>query len=206
MLFLERFGVKHCTFCINEFDTYDENDYIRLRKQFEKCGHYIYKALVNDKVPIHFDGLISAYESLCSQDLEARFDNTPNRCGMGTTSIGVSPDGTINPCQEENSTKKYEIGNVYDGIDTEKHIAYLEHYMNIMNNLHCDYFCPPNLRMFCFNAQCPNGIIRNNGKISSGKCIFSKAIRAVAVKLKMLLGLNIRPAVREYLKEAAIYG
>lgn len=201
MLFLEKNNVRHCTFCVNENEEYTENDYLALRKQIDKCGKYMYEKLMKGEKVICFDGIISAYHELCEMEKIPMFHNGLNRCGMGTTSIGISPDGTFHPCQEENSTTDYVIGNINDGIDKEAHIRYLQSYFDIMSNLHCEEPCPINMKLYCFNQQCPNQILHRNGKISTAKCAYLKTMKFVAAKFVLLLRNNIRPDIRSFMQE-----
>lgn len=70
-------------------------------------------------------------------------------------------------------------------------------YWKIIESLSCNKPCDTNVKMFCFNSQCPNQIIKN-GKISIGKCIYNKAIHTVGARFNLLLKDNIRANVREY--------
>ena len=51
-----------------------------------------------------------------------------HHCGTGIHSIGVTVDGKINTCQEHNTYINGDIfciGDVFNGIDTQKHINLL---------------------------------------------------------------------------------
>lgn len=151
------------------------------------------------EIPIRFTSLVQLYKTLFEGDSTPVYHNEVTRCGMGTTSVGVSFDGTLNPCQEENSTKKYEIGDVFRGIDFEKRNQYLKKYFDIMTNLSCDKHCPRTLRYTCFNSLCPNSLIGDAGKISEAKCIYNRTLYQTAQRLFQNCRLSIFPNIREYL-------
>lgn len=56
---------------------------------------------------------------------------TFQRCGLGTTSIGVSPTGQLIACQEHSTYQEKDIffvGDIFNGIDAERHIRLLNQY------------------------------------------------------------------------------
>lgn len=199
MLFFEKIGAKSCAFCIDETEEYDEQDFLELKRQLTKCGLYIYKKLMNQENVIQFDSLINAAVQIKKIEDNPIFGNDILRCGLGTTSIGITFDGKLMACQEENSISSSDayIGDVFNGINKEKHKKYLLKYWEIIEDLSCNKPCDTNVKMFCFNSQCPNQIIKN-GKISVGKCIYNKAIHTVGARFNLLLRDNIRANVREY--------
>ena len=198
MVFWEKLGVKKCAFCINEKEVYEETDFEILRKEFEKCGFHIYKKLLKGDFPIQFTPLIQMFQTISEGDMSPVFHNELTRCGMGTTSIGVSFDGTLNPCQEENTSKKYSIGDIFSGIDMLKRDKYMQEYFNYMKDLTCSKFCLPSMRYTCFNSLCPNSIINEKGKITEGKCLYNRALFQTASRLFQNCRMSIFPNIREY--------
>jgi radical SAM protein with 4Fe4S-binding SPASM domain len=84
------------------------------------------------------------------------------RCGLGTTNASIGPNGDIYSCQEQTSQDSIDnpfyIGNIYDGIDTEKHSALLAEFRNIRpiiceNENYCEN-C--RLRKICYEIRCPS--------------------------------------------------
>lgn len=193
-----RVGAQNCAFCINEDEEYGEEDFEKLKEQLNKIGLYIHKRLLKGDRPIFFSPLVSIFNTIQEGDFNPTFNNGINRCGMGTTSIGIAYDGTLKPCQEENSTDKFAIGHLNTGIDKELHLKYLNLYLDTMKNLHCDGFCSNSMRYTCFNSQCPNSIIQNNGKISLGKCLYNKAMYLVAARLYRNHKFSIFPNISGY--------
>lgn len=84
------------------------------------------------------------------------------RCGLGTTSIGVATDGSLSACQE-NSTyydknNIFYIGDVWNGIDLERHVALLDHYDGTkLNHCGCQEACNKcEIAHICQGWSCPS--------------------------------------------------
>lgn len=92
------------------------------------------------------------------------------RCGLGTVSMGVAVDGTINGCQEHNTYQEGEdlffIGNVLTGIDPEKHLrlikAYQEYERPVTPNGDCEK-C--NCKDSCASIFCPSSNLGKTGSL-----------------------------------------
>lgn len=52
-------------------------------------------------------------------------ENSIHRCGFGTTSMGITVNGEITPCQELSSFDGFVIGDIDNGIDKRKHDDFL---------------------------------------------------------------------------------
>lgn len=198
MLFFERIGFKHCYFCLNEREDYDMNDFKIMQEQLFKCAEYIYCELIKGRFPIRNDSIIHYFNEVIEVHDNPVFNNQINRCGMGTTAIGVAYNGDLLPCQEENTTLSRVIGNIESGIDAEKHMKYLIDYFNIMENLDCQKDCSNSNRLFCYNQNCPNILIENQGKINNSHCLFYQAAFLVARRLETLCRHSINPNVSQY--------
>ena len=59
------------------------------------------------------------------------------RCGLGTTSVGISANGNLYSCQEQvtNDENIFYIGNIYNGIDSDLHIKLLNNYRQISQTI-----------------------------------------------------------------------
>ncbi len=86
---------------------------------------------------------------------------TINRCGLGTVSLGISPEGFISGCQEHSTYEQEEtpfyIGDIYNGIDKEKHTKLLKMIIEMEDvnnpNMKCKN-CPS--RSVCNIQYCPS--------------------------------------------------
>lgn len=94
-----------------------------------------------------------------------------NRCGLGTVSMGVGVDGTINGCQEHNTYQEddiFNIGNIFTGIDEGKHLALLKSYqeyespINPKSQEKCQD-CPA--QDSCGKNFCPSSNLGSQGNI-----------------------------------------
>lgn len=200
-LFFESLGFKECAFCANEREDFSPELYRILVDEYMKCGEYIYKKLLKREKVISFNTLITMYRDFKEADTNPQFHNELDRCGMGTTAIGVSFDGKLIPCQEENTSQSIVIGDVFNGIDKEKHIKYLEEYFNLMKKIDCSSICEANTRLVCYNFECPNVLIKNKGNIPQGHCVQTRALLLTASRLYHLCCDSIFENIRAYFKE-----
>lgn len=197
----ERVGANNCAFAVNEEEEWDDDTFEKVKKDFMEICLYVYQKLMRKEKVIKINPLIEFYHQLEKGKLSPSFDNTWRRCGMGTTSIGVAFDGSLHPCQEQNSINEYKIGNVFDGIDFKLRDEYIQKYFDDMTKLKCNGFCTPALKYMCMNSQCPNKIIHNDGVISDTRCCYMRAIFYSIVRLHKLCRASIYPHIREYFGE-----
>lgn len=201
ILLFERIGATNCAFAVNEEETWDDEIFDAVKDEFTKVCLYIYKKLIKMEKVIRVNPITEIYSQLESARFNPTFFNGWNRCGMGTTSIGVSCDGTLHPCQEENSSDNYVIGDVNTGIDFNKRDAYINEYFNNMKNLTCSGMCSSALRYVCFNGQCPNKVMHNRGKISDTRCAYMRAIFYSVARIHKLCRASVFPNIRDYFGE-----
>ena len=83
-----------------------------------------------------------------------------HQCGFGCESVGISTNGVITGCQERNTFAEgdlFEIGNIYDGIQEEKHNILLNSIggtkKRFSKTLDCS-ICPIQKR--CSSRICPS--------------------------------------------------
>ena len=84
-----------------------------------------------------------------------------NRCGLGTTGIGISPEGFISGCQEHctyaEDTSPFYIGDIWNGFNKEKQEklwSYIKNNQYITNNNQECEKCPN--RQICSASYCPS--------------------------------------------------
>jgi uncharacterized protein len=137
-------------------ETYDE-----LQKQCLLISIDIIEDIFEGKqsvMPKFFmDGII---DFLRIQDGLTNPSTSPLRCGMGVYGFGVGASGIIAACQEHSTivekSDRFNIGNVWDGIDEDKHAAIITAFQEekaewLHNECHdC------NLREICINRVCPS--------------------------------------------------
>lgn len=139
-----------------------------LENEFKKIYMYIIKNFENHRnPPINFSNINRSFtnilqSNLISLQLKNKGKRNCVRCGLGTSFGSISYDGTIYGCQEQDSQEqesRFYLGNIYDGIDQEKHASLLKEYMEVERVTcgeypeYCDT-CP--LSNICGTLNCPS--------------------------------------------------
>lgn len=114
----------------NECEPWTEEEKTMLTYQMGLMTEIIYDSISNKIAPLYFSPLMKAIENIL---IPIPFTKSPHRCGLGTASVGVSVDGKLSGCQEYSTfiddEDLFYIGNVYDGIDENKHLNLLNKYL-----------------------------------------------------------------------------
>ena len=168
-IFAIKKGFKHIFFCPNARDTWTEENKQKLKKEVEKIFTYITFSFMNNEMPIQCSPIDTTFQKILKHDLQIFYKENeilnpnryPFRCGLGTTSASIGYDGKIFACQEQDSrdTRDYfYIGNIYDGIDIQKHSQILNDYTAAKqifceNKSLCEH-CK--LRNTCVEDFCPS--------------------------------------------------
>lgn len=186
--FAEHMGFRSIAFVVNENEDYDLNDFKELEHQYNMLA---LKLLRGHKTSVNDFSKAVAWSNI--------HDFSINRCGFGTTSIGVDVDGDITPCQELNTLKAIVIGNVYSGIDEKIHKTFLEQSVDVQKNT-----IIPNLEEltleeihFIRNALCPKHQYLNNDMIlSDGRRYQMLALLHSYKRLRLLTENSNNPIFR----------
>lgn len=125
-----------------------------------------------------------------------KINNEVVRCGMGTTSFTVCPDGEITTCQEKLSNPTHIIGDVDNGIDKEEHQRFLMWYVQKFNELQCPNNCSPIIKMMCLSRQCPSRLEDLDFQLSTSICKSHKMQYRLAKRLRTLLNGSILPRLQ----------
>lgn len=129
-LFARRMGFLNYFLTPNTFADWSISQITTAMKQLSLIAETIYQDISNGNTPLVWFELISSMQS-CFEE------NNPEtiglrHCGIGTESVGIAVNGDINGCQEHNTYLEHDIfyiGNIYDGIDSEKHLQLLNAYL-----------------------------------------------------------------------------
>ena len=202
VLMAEELGFKSISFCVDAFEDWEYEDLYNYEEQLEKIGLHIYKSFFNNNNEvIKVDQLIKTYNKI-EQSLQGnlKYNNSLFRCGLGTTSCAITPIGDIIPCQEKISNPTWILGDVFNGIDANKHKEFLKWYIdNMNNNFTCDRLCRTNKEaVHCFNNTCPSRLEDLKFKPSTSECIFNRTNLRIANRLFMLCYKNINPLMENY--------
>ncbi len=141
-----------------------------LKREVEKIYWFIANSFCNGEMPINFSMVNDSFIQVLQHDLkvlnepqgkEIHTTRSPIRCGMGTGFGSIGYDGKIYGCQEQDSkTDKniFYIGDIFSGIDIDKHISLLDTYSTIAtmecNNQEICKQCK--LRNICSEWACPS--------------------------------------------------
>lgn len=205
VLMAEELGFKHIFFCENAFENWEKSLEPVLLDQFNKIGLHIYKNLINNKPTIKVDPIQRIFKSLTlAQKNNLFFNNEILRCGLGTTSCAITPEGKIIPCQEKISTPNIVLGDIQNGIDIQIHKNYLINYFNKVNNIKCDKGCNIKDRLICLSHLCPSRLEDLNYNISTATCMFSRMAIKTTLRLHFLCANSGKINIRLYFEEEDI--
>ena len=185
--FAEHMGFKSIAYVVNENEEYDVKDFEELEHQYNMLALK----------------MLRGHNTIVNDFSKAKMWSTPhdfsiNRCGFGTTSIGVDVDGDITPCQELNTLKSIVIGNVFSGIDEKRHKEFLIQNFNVQK----DTFIPnagqltPEEISFIRNALCPKHQYLGNMTLSDGRRYQMLALLHSYKRLRLLIEDSNNPIFR----------
>lgn len=166
ILFAEKQGFKYFFATPDTRHNFSKENEKKLGIELEKFYTYLIGSLVQGVKPIESsfmkDMIIQALKepSLEIKELDSMLPREIFRCGLGTTSVGIAPNGDIYGCQEQVTNKNsiFYIGDIFNGINEEKHhnlIANFRILMQIQSEtpskcLKCSY------RKMCNDVECPS--------------------------------------------------
>jgi uncharacterized protein len=201
VLMAEQLNFKKVTFCPNAYEDWDIETEEELYNQFNKIGLYIYKNLrENNFNTIKVDPICARYSDIMKID-NLRFNNCLQRCGLGTTTCSITPYGQIIPCQEKTSNPTVILGDIWKGIDFQKHEEYLRDYFEKVNNLQCDKGCSDREKLICLSDICPSRLEDLGYVFSSAQCAFIRTALRVAGRLNYLCANSSFAHIRNYFGE-----
>lgn len=198
-------GFQNITFCPNDFETWGKAEEGELKNQFEKIALDIYSDFLHDKMPIKVLCITDVFEKLdLASNEDLRFNNAINRCGLGTTTCGIAPNGDIVPCQEKTScASQHSIGNVLTGgIDSQKHQLFLEDYFSKVNSISCSLGCSDKQKLLCISDLCPSRLEDLSFQIGSPHCTFVRVLDKIVSRLYFLCNHSMNPLIRYYFTES----
>lgn len=162
-------GFKNIFLCPNARETWTEENISKLHKEIVKVSLYRILSFDCNERPIgmsqydriHQHILMAHAREKRGQIFQTKLRRPVVRCGLGTGSISVSFDGKLFGCQEQDSrdtSADFYIGDVFNGIDKEKHLKLLEEYnryAEIMSEEE-DRCEGCEMREFCVTTTCPS--------------------------------------------------
>lgn len=177
---------------------YTDEEARMVEDQINKIVSHILRNLIlgTDKV-IRFNNFITIYKNIERQSLSPTFNNEIFRCGTGVTSIGISPDGRIFPCQERSSFDDGDIGDIFNGIDEKKHLEHIKLFLSsteeIAKNMKANA-----LNLSITDPFCPNRYFQGN-QLGQGHIIMSTAMFKAVRRIQMNFSNSPIERVNKYL-------
>lgn len=161
-----KFGFKKITLVPNLFEEWQPQDYYLWETFIDDEAIKIMQHLAWEE-PFEYllTNLTSGVKALKAQEYNQVLKFPNEGCGMGNYGIGISVDGSLHPCQEDNGQNEYQkIGDIYQGINSELHKQYCE---NIYNNwlIYIEtidaLMGSTNFKLFYVNSYCANRVKEN---------------------------------------------
>lgn len=166
--FAMRQGFKNVFFTPDERHSWPQDKIDILREELSKIFSYMSLCFNNNTLPIHWSTINETFRNILRMDLDAynniditQYPKNIKRCGLGITMGAIGYDGTIYGCQEQVSPDMksiFYIGDIYNGIDKNKHLNLLTKYSETLNN-ECenkDLCINCELKSLCKNRVCPS--------------------------------------------------
>lgn len=198
-IMMDEFGVQNITAAPNQFEEWTDAEGEIWKDQFRKIALLTYNRIRKGEFVPKFHPLKNMVQGVWKvENFGPLFANSLLRCGMGTTTFSVTPNGRIVPCQERISDPTFVIGNVFDGIDEDKHKEFLEWYWKNVNTIKCQKPCQPYVRGMCFGDTCPASLEDTNFKVQSTSCTMKQWGFDVAYRIYYLTYGSIDPFIRDF--------
>jgi len=104
-----------------------------LEEELRKIFTYFTGCLMLQVIPITSSIINNAFiEALGTSEGGSSGLRDIGRCGLGTTSIAVAPNGDLYGCQEQiGLNNKFLLGTVYNGVNSQKHKELLDEYHSL---------------------------------------------------------------------------
>lgn len=168
-LFAIEQGFRNIFLCPNARAVWSEKGLETFHQQLNRIFTYNMLSFMAGITPISCSNIDHAFMSILDHDKQIYFGDRWNlaparnvvRCGLGTGSISIAYDGKLFGCQEQDSrdTNDYfYIGDIYNGINVEKHKTILGDY-NKAEKLICEdaSLCENCVcRLSCIHEVCPS--------------------------------------------------
>lgn len=105
------------------------------------------------------------------------FPNSCLHCGLGTSMCAIAPNGDIYPCQEYVNNAMYILGDIFNGIDKNKHLSFLQLYQDNLKQMNCNLQCSSDIcQKMCLNQICPSKLFNCNFIKNKTMCYYNQAL------------------------------
>lgn len=185
-LFARKMGFTHYFITPNQYATWAMEDLKIALNQLAMIAQVMYNDIKMGTIPLYWDEFITDIKSVFWGDTKTEISY--NHCGIGTNSVGVAVNGDLNGCQEHNTYKTHDIfyiGNIFTGIDKERHKRLLEEFKSANHPVCIDNPDLCNTCSFynhCAGHFCPSHNMSHGGAIknSLSTCIWKNFMYKLA--------------------------
>ncbi|MBE6148314.1 MAG: radical SAM protein [Firmicutes bacterium] len=201
----KNFGFKYITLVPNLFEEWQPEDFYKWEQFIDNESIKIMQKISWEE-PFDYiltnlkDGIQGIYKSNQNNYLK----NPIDACGMGFKGIGISPNGKLHPCQEENGVDDINIiGDIYYGIDKKLHeqyckdiynkwLEYIEKIDNIIGS--------SNFKLFYGNHVC-NTRLKDGFAFNNTQTYYLRALHRACSRLYYNFNLSLNPRAQYFLGE-----
>lgn len=198
-----KYCFKNIALIPNGFEIWEDNDYCIWRDFVDQEAIKIMKhILLNEKLEYKFTTLLDIYNILLNQEYCPNLKNPLSSCGLGIKAIGISPQGNLFPCQENNGKSTSDsIGNIDIGIDYKKHEEYCLKYYNAWKNyvitIDTNFHGSQNFKLFFSNYFCATRLIEGYA-YSNTYVFYLKALHQAASRFLYNYNFSLNPKVTDF--------
>lgn len=181
--------------------------------QLSLIAETIYRDVCKGIIPLNWGNLYSNIKDIFMNQKNQTHEVNFYHCGIGTSSIGIATNGDLNGCQEHNTYLEHDIfyiGNIFTGIDIEKHKKLLSAYAEKKHPVckekpelcdTCSFYND------CANHYCPShNLLNGNSAIENNlvACLWKKFCRDLAYILLEQIQAEKNPKAIKFLEDLLI--
>ncbi len=206
-LYAESLGFRNYTIIMNERDEWTSEQKEILKNELRKIQFYRLQQLIKGIPPMNselFNFNEHIFPNLFADECNIVKNDNILRCGLGTLSCAIGWDGKIYGCQQDvslNNKNIFYIGDIYNGIDPEKHANLLSKYIQEIDNPIPEKCLECRLKDTCYgNASncCPstnNSLFNNTHQISDIRCFVHQELFKTGLLSNSIFNLFNTPII-----------
>lgn len=179
VLLADQMRFKEISLYPNYLENWDSNLQEQLNEQIKRVNTHIQQCLSQNIRPIQVRNLNRYLQYVYHK--KKSFSRTIFRCGLGTSTCGITPNGDIIYCHDKSSYAIPALGNVNTGgINKTIHQSFLQQAVKEINTTTC-YMNDPTcqLKELCASKLCYVKLKDFNYQICETECMFNRMIAKV---------------------------
>ena len=218
ILFAEKQGFKYFFATPDTRHNFSEENELKLKVELKKYYTYLIGSIVQGVKPIECSSFRDMFitvlkePSLKIQGVDSLMPREIMRCGLGTTSASIGPDGKIYGCQEQVTKEEniFYIGDIFSGINEERQRALIEEFRQI-NMISCEEIslCKDcNYKDFCYQVRCPSMAKERFDDffiVPKTECFWTKTLFELSKEVLGIYHENIEKYLSELIEEVRQY-